>query len=119
MISTLPAAQQGCLIAGTIPVSEETATVSTLLAGQRSRRRLIVYGASSSDDTALRKAEQLISLGFADVFVYRGGLLEWLLLREVYGADWYGVTGEEPPDLLTLEAKSKLAGAGAVVQVHA
>ena len=35
----------------------------------------------------MKKYDQLIGLGFVNVFIYPGGLFEWLLLQDIYGYD--------------------------------
>ena len=33
------------------------------------------------------KYDQLINLGFNNVFIYRGGMFEWSLLQDIYGVN--------------------------------
>ena len=49
------------------------------------RIHIIVYGKNNTDDTVERKCHQLTGLGFSNVYVYYGGLFEWLLLQDIYG----------------------------------
>ena len=46
---------------------------------------IIVYGKNNSDPSSEKKAKQLVSLGFTNVFIYIGGMFEWLLLQDIYG----------------------------------
>jgi hypothetical protein len=48
---------------------------------------VVVYGRNTCDDTAYKKYRQICSLGFTEVYVYSGGLFEWLLLQDIYGKD--------------------------------
>ena len=42
----------------------------------------------------VKKYKQLISLGFSRVFIYSGGLFEWVLLQELYGENEFPTTGK-------------------------
>jgi hypothetical protein len=35
---------------------------------------------------------QLVKLGFSNVFIYLGGLFEWLMLQDIYGYDEFPTT---------------------------
>jgi hypothetical protein len=54
--------------------------------------KIIVYGKNSCDSTAEKKYDQLIKLGFVNVYLYNGGLFEWLLLQDIYGKDEFPTT---------------------------
>jgi len=78
---------QGCLIPGTLPIEEEEAAMNAMLSEPKGKEReIIVYGKNANDDTVHKKYQQLINLGFRNVRVYPGGLFEWLLLQDIYGA---------------------------------
>jgi len=49
----------------------------------------------------------LLKLGFNSVFVYTGGIFEWLLLQDIYGKDEFPTTSEEL-DILKYRATSVL-----------
>jgi hypothetical protein len=68
---------------------------------------IIVYGKNSNDITILNKYEQLTKLGFMNVYIYTGGLFEWLLLHEIYGKDLFKITKYEI-DILKYRPKSVL-----------
>ena len=53
---------------------------------------IVVYGKNSNDETAEKKYKQLVSLGLTDVYIYGGGLFEWLLLQDVYGKETFQTT---------------------------
>jgi hypothetical protein len=38
------------------------------------------------------KYDQLVGLGFKSVYIYPGGLFEWLLLQDIYGFDEFPTT---------------------------
>jgi hypothetical protein len=44
------------------------------------------------DASVDKKYYQLISLGCKRVFIYRGGLFEWLLLQDIYGFSAFPTT---------------------------
>ena len=94
LISTLPINKQNCLIKGTIPADEETETLNKYLKESISRK-IIVYGENSSDMTVETKCQQLRSLGFFNIYQYTGGIFEWLLLQDIYGADVFRTTTNE------------------------
>ena len=50
---------------------------------------------NSQDSTTQKKYEQLLSLGFYNVFIYNGGLFEWLLLQDIYGKELFLTTAPE------------------------
>ncbi len=98
LINTLPPHDQRCRIAGTLSVEAEIAAVNGCRA--RDAQLVVVYGRHSTDLSARAKREQLLGLGFVHVEVYVGGLFEWLMLREVFGAEEFPVDGTPPDDLL-------------------
>jgi hypothetical protein len=57
--------------------------------------RIVIYGLNASDETIVTKYNQLTSLGFYNVYVYPGGLFEWLLLQDIYGFDTFQTTKKE------------------------
>jgi rhodanese-related sulfurtransferase len=94
IISTLSQERQGCLIASTVPLSNEADTVNKCLK-KDTAIRIVVYGESASDDTIVAKYSQLTGLGFTNVYVYPGGMFEWLLLQDVYGEEMFKTIGSE------------------------
>jgi hypothetical protein len=94
IINTLRENQQQSLIMGTISMSNEEEILNTYLKSNRSVR-IIVYGMNSADVNITKKYEQLLGLGFANVFIYSGGLFEWLLLQDIYGKDLFPTTANE------------------------
>jgi hypothetical protein len=55
---------------------------------------IIVYGRNANDDTVEKKYRQLISLGFIEVYMYMGGMFEWMLLQDIYGKDEFQTTAK-------------------------
>lgn len=86
LINTLPSTEQGVLIKGTLTAREEEEFVNEFLSKySESPKFIVLYGRNSCDDTPRKKHAQLLSLGINEVFIYTGGLFEWLLLQDVYG----------------------------------
>jgi len=106
VISTLSSDKQGCLIAGTIALAEETATVNQYLQ-KDPEIRIVIYGESPSDDSIVSKYGQLTSLGFTNVYIYPGGMFEWLLLQDVYGVEMFPTIGTEV-DILKFKGRRQL-----------
>ena len=103
IISTLPESMQRCLIVGTIPASEEVQILNTILS-EGGSRPIVVYGMNAADDSIVSKYNQLVSLGYANVRVYPGGMFEWLLLQDIYGSDTFRTTTAEL-DILRYKGK--------------
>ena len=94
IINTLDSSKQNCLIAGTILYQEEEGYVNSLLNGDK-KENIILYGMNCLDESVIKKAEQLIELGFTNIFIYVGGLFEWVLLQDIYGKDNFPTIGYE------------------------
>ena len=99
VINTMPLTDQSCLIPKTVAATEETKLLNKCLAERRKHVRIVIYGRNCNDETVLNKHDQIVALGFTDVSVYLGGMFEWLLLQDVYGAEMFPTVGREP-DLL-------------------
>ena len=56
---------------------------------------IIIYGKNCNDDSVYKKYNQFIDLGFTNVYLYLGGLFEWLLLQDIYGKDMFKTTSNE------------------------
>ena len=94
LISTFPETEQLVLIKGTTTVENELSSVETAL---RTSCPIIVYGRNANDETICKKYRQLQRLGHKHVYVYFGGMWEWLLLQDVYGADEFETTSYGEP----------------------
>jgi len=93
IINTLSVQEQDCLISGTISAEKEEPILNEMLHNSTvPDKKIIVYGKNSQDETPYRKASQLKELGIKDVFVYTGGLFEWLLLQDIYGRTEFPTT---------------------------
>lgn len=94
LINTLPINQQQCLIPFTIPAEDEEIIINRALKENRDVH-IIIYGKNCSDETVIKKYNQLITIGFSNVFCYMGGLFEWLLLQDVYSDKLFPTTRKE------------------------
>jgi len=106
LINTLPSTEQGCLIVTTISAQEEEDMINKYMKVNRTIR-IILYGRNSNDESVFKKYQQLTSLGFYNVYVYPGGMFEWLLLQDIYGADEFPTTAKQL-DILKYKAPQKL-----------
>jgi hypothetical protein len=84
IINTLPVNEQSCLIPGTILCDKEENLINDTIS-QGLSKKIIIYGKNDADETVDKKYQQLRGLGFSDIYIYRGGLFEWLLLQDIYG----------------------------------
>ncbi len=94
LLNTLPEKMQNCLIQTTVDFREEEHLVNDCIINNPNIM-IIVYGKNSNDITILDKYEQLTKLGFPNVYIYTGGLFEWLLLHDIYGKDLFKITKYE------------------------
>jgi hypothetical protein len=96
IINTLSATDQDCLILRTLPYNSEENIINQLLQNyDYSSKQFIIYGKNNGDECCEKKAKQLVSLGFSNVFIYMGGLFEWLLLQDIYGANEFPTTKKQ------------------------
>ena len=56
---------------------------------------IFIYGRNNNDETVIQKHKQIIALGFKNVYVYSGGLFEWLLMQDIYGEENFPTTTKE------------------------
>jgi hypothetical protein len=92
LINTLSISEQQCLIFSTIAYDKEEYIINNILDSGDTTIDIIVYGKHSVDETPYTKQKQLRNLGFKNVYVYSGGLFEWLLLQDIYGATEFPTT---------------------------
>jgi len=110
IINTLTANNQECLIKTTISLEIEERTINDILQKYAQKdKRIIIYGKNSADETTEHKYRQLQSLGFSEIYVYGGGIFEWVLLQDIYGQDEFPTTKTvadilqyKPPAILRL-----------------
>ena len=102
LINTLTITEQNCLIPDTIAIKDEEAIINKHL---NKNIHIIIYGKNANDESIFKKYEQLLTLGCSSVFVYTGGLFEWLLLQDIYGKEEFPTTSDEL-DILKYRSES-------------
>jgi hypothetical protein len=58
-------------------------------------KNIIIYGKNVNDMTVYDKYEQLLKLGFINVYIYPGGMFEWLCLQDIYSSELFPTTKKE------------------------
>jgi rhodanese-related sulfurtransferase len=106
LMSTLPLSEQICLISNTLTPQKEETLMNRYLNSNKNIR-IIIYGRNSNDETIYKKYNQLINLGFTNVYLYLGGIFEWLLLQDIYGFDDFPTTSRQL-DILKYKPNQKL-----------
>lgn len=106
LINTLSNDEQDCLIYGTIPLIKEIAIINKSLENNKNIN-IIIYGKNSNDNTIYSRYKQLLELGFTNIYLYIGGLFEWLCLQDIYGDDEFQTTKKEL-DILKFKPKSMI-----------
>lgn len=91
IINTLSENNQTCLINNTINAIEEVEIINNHLNGKKNIN-IIIYGENSCDEKLVKKYLQLQQLGFSNIYIYMGGLFEWLLLQKIYGENEFPTT---------------------------
>ena len=104
ILNTLHEGEQSCLISHSVPSAKEVDIMNQVLATQK-ETSIYVYGKNCNDESAFHKYNQLIGLGCTRVFLYKGGLFEWLCLQDIYGDDEFQTTTREL-DILKYKPKS-------------
>jgi len=79
----------------TIPYDTEERVMNELLNNYTTKeKRIIIYGKNTNDDTVEKKQNQIRGLGFTEVYVYMGGMFEWMLLQDIYGHSEFPTTSK-------------------------
>ena len=92
-INTLDYTMQDCLIKNTIRASKEEELLNKYLKDNISIK-ILIYGENCIDNKVITKYNQLYKLGFTNLYVYIGGLFEWLLLQDIYGDEEFPSTSK-------------------------
>ena len=83
-INTLDENEQECLIKNTINFKNEESIINKYIETYK-QIKIIIYGRNCNDEKIYLKYNQLYSLGFYNIYIYTGGLFEWLMLQDIYG----------------------------------
>jgi len=92
ILNTLSDDMQHCLIINTVSAEEE---VNIVEQGLKEDKLFIIYGKHYYDNNLIRKYQQLKKLGAYSVYVYGGGMFEWLLLQDIYSKEEFPTIGSE------------------------
>ena len=95
LLNTLPLQKQDCLIVNTISASDEERKINDLINNKNYKFPIFIYGENTNDVSLFNKYNQLTSLGFTNIYIYPGGLFEWLCLQDIYGYDLFPTTKRE------------------------
>tara|TARA_B100000073_G_C23508559_1_gene482757 strand:- start:141 stop:572 length:432 start_codon:yes stop_codon:yes gene_type:complete len=105
LINTLEVENQKCLISTTININNEERIMNELLSEYNvNSKKIIIYGKNSCDKSIRVKYKQLLKLGFQHLYLYEGGMFEWLCLQDIYGKEEFPTTSKEL-DLLKYKVK--------------
>ena len=107
LINTLKLDEQACILPNTIRPEVETDFINELIKTGKKEINIVVYGKNSNDASVFKKYHQLKSLGFINVYIYVGGMFEWLLLQDIYSNTEFPTTKKEL-DLLKFNPERKL-----------
>tara|TARA_B100000530_G_C15890937_1_gene461396 strand:+ start:295 stop:720 length:426 start_codon:yes stop_codon:yes gene_type:complete len=99
IINTLNKDRQDCTITNTLSVDNEVSIINTMLTNGKLDKYIILYGENSADNSIYPKYKQLFELGFSNIYIYVGGLFEWLLLQDIYGCEMFPTSKKEPDHL--------------------
>ena len=93
IINTLSYEYQDCIIPGTISSEREESIINEMITDiHQADKPILIYGKNSCDETPEKKRKQLQSLGLSEIYIYSGGMFEWLLLNEIYGSSEFPIT---------------------------
>jgi len=106
IINTISSCDQDCLIPNTIDIKNEESIINNLIS-KNININIIIYGINSNDMTIYDKYEQLSKLGFINIYLYPGGIFEWLCLQDIYSDELFPTTKKEL-DILKYKPNSKL-----------
>jgi hypothetical protein len=95
LINTLNESEQHCLLINTININQEVEIINKYLKNGNKNIKIILYGKNCNDEKIYTKYNQLKSLGFYNVFIYTGGLFEWLMLQDIYGDNEFPTSKKE------------------------
>jgi len=95
LINTLSSSEQNCLILNTINFNNEENIINACIKRGAKDIKIVIYVKNSNDEKLYNKYSQLTSLGFHNVYIYTGGLFEWLMLQDIYGEKEFPTTKKE------------------------
>ena len=94
LLNTINKNEQKVLIQGTTPCNNEEEVINTHI-NNPTNIHIIIYDKNACENRPIEKYDQLMKLGFPNIYIYPGGLFEWLLLQDIYGSDNFPTTSQE------------------------
>jgi hypothetical protein len=95
LMNTLSDSEQECLISNTLDIKKEETVINNLIKNRKTDLKIIIYGKNCNDDKIYEKYNQLSSLGFFNIYIYVGGMFEWLMLQDIYGENEFKTTSRQ------------------------
>ncbi len=80
------------LIKNTITPNEEENIINKMIDAYETSKHVVIYGKNSCDSSVYSKYNELKNFGFTNIFIYNGGIFEWMLLQDIYGFDNFPTT---------------------------
>ena len=114
LINTLDYSKQDCLIKNSIHASKEEEILNNCLKNNKTVK-IVIYGENCTDNRVIIKYTQLYKLGFANLYVYIGGLFEWLLLQDIYGDEEFP-TSSKIIDILKYKGTSNTSNSSYIIK---
>ncbi len=94
IIHIMNVSDETILIKGTLPANKEVEQINNWILNNAFENEIYIYGYSNADfNKLLQRQKQLLGLGFKHVYIYFGGMFEWLLLRDVFGETEFQLDG--------------------------
>ena len=93
IINTLNTDNQDCLIKNSLSPDKEILELNKYIK-ENKNINIVIYGENCTDVRVIDKYNQLHKLGFNNIYVYIGGLFEWLLLQDIYGDEEFPTTNK-------------------------
>ena len=107
LINTLKKEEQHCLISNTVNVEKEEEIINNLVHNSLLQKKIIIYGKNATDDSVFNTYNKLKGLGFYNLYIYIGGLFEWLLLQDIYSEEFFP-TSSKITDILKYKGERKM-----------
>jgi len=95
LINTLPSNEQFCLIKNTVHAADEEQIINDMLFNLTViDKPVFIYGKNDTDPRVEEKYDKLIKIGVEAVYIYKGGMFEWMLLQDTFGKEEFPTTSK-------------------------
>lgn len=95
ILTTLTINECENIIQGTVTPNKEEDLINKLIDNYELNEPIIIYGKNTCDMEVMIKYKNLKTFGFTNIFIYRGGMFEWMMLQDIYGNDVFITTKNE------------------------